>query len=46
MMGNSEIKSNDVPAGESPSSVLILNGEDFEQGVAKGVSFVKFFAPW
>lgn len=28
------------------SAVVIFNGETFENGIGKGVSFVKFFAPW
>lgn len=31
---------------EPPSLVLVLSGDNFEQGIKKGISFVKFFAPW
>lgn len=31
---------------DTPSVVLVLSGENFEHGIQKGVSFVKFFAPW
>lgn len=47
MIGSTDVSMDDQePPGESPSSVLILTGDDFEQGISKGVSFVKFFAPW
>lgn len=37
----------DAPAvKEDASNVITLSGENFEQGVASGFTFVKFFAPW
>lgn len=34
----------DVPDKASP--VLALSTETFESGIEKGITFVKFFAPW
>nr|CAD7201362.1 unnamed protein product [Timema douglasi] len=31
---------------ETGSPVLIFSGDNFEHGIAKGVTLVKFFAPW
>ncbi|KRT83659.1 Thioredoxin [Oryctes borbonicus] len=31
---------------EPQSLVLVLSGDNFVQGIKKGISFVKFFAPW
>lgn len=31
---------------EIQETVLSLTGDNFEHGIEKGVSFVKFFAPW
>ncbi|KAB0790649.1 hypothetical protein PPYR_14902 [Photinus pyralis] len=30
----------------SSSAVMILTGDDFNHGIEKGITFVKFFAPW
>lgn len=30
----------------SSSAVMILTGDDFHHGIEKGITFVKFFAPW
>lgn len=45
MLGNKE-----APAEEesepNTGAILTLNADNFQQGIAQGVSFVKFFAPW
>ena len=43
-MEKSEKEKNE--SNEVIESVLTLTTETFEQGISKGVSFVKFFAPW
>lgn len=30
----------------SSSVVMVLTGEDFQHGIEKGITFIKFFAPW
>lgn len=36
----------DESKDEAQGVVLILTGDNFEHGIQKGISFVKFFAPW
>lgn len=36
----------DEATDDSTQSVLTLTGESFEHGIEKGVTFIKFFAPW
>lgn len=40
------IDDNNVIDDDSVQSVLTLTGESFEHGIIKGVTLVKFFAPW
>lgn len=48
MLGKSSEKSDsqEDDADGSVPSVAVLTGDTFNHGVEKGVSFVKFFAPW
>merc|ERR1712168_418578 len=34
------------PTEAAPESVAALNGDNFKESIAGGVTFVKFFAPW
>ncbi|KAF7992883.1 hypothetical protein HCN44_005227 [Aphidius gifuensis] len=40
------IDDNSVIDDDSVQSVLTLTGESFEHGIIKGITLVKFFAPW
>ncbi|XP_078072948.1 thioredoxin domain-containing protein 5 [Mustelus asterias] len=40
------IEEDDQPEEKEPYSVITLTESDFEQTIAMGVTFVKFFAPW
>ncbi|KAL0274509.1 UNVERIFIED_CONTAM: hypothetical protein PYX00_002608 [Menopon gallinae] len=48
MLGNQEAPTEEEQQeGElNPGVILSLNADNFQQGIAQGVSFVKFFAPW
>lgn len=37
---------NRIPDTNEEEGVFNLVGSNFEQGISKGVTFVKFFAPW
>ncbi|XP_017778196.1 PREDICTED: thioredoxin domain-containing protein 5 [Nicrophorus vespilloides] len=48
MVGTKSTSSDDIKEEdkEEPSSVMLLNGDDFQHGIESGISFVKFYAPW
>lgn len=35
-----------MPEEDNSSPVIVLSGDNFDHGISKGVSFIKFFAPW
>ncbi|XP_057326193.1 thioredoxin domain-containing protein 5 homolog [Microplitis mediator] len=41
-----KVDENDDAVNDNIQSVLNLTGETFEHGIEKGVTFIKFFAPW
>lgn len=47
-MGKNEETEKDVKEepNEVVESVLTLTSDTFDEGISKGISFVKFFAPW
>ncbi|KAF2901047.1 hypothetical protein ILUMI_05103 [Ignelater luminosus] len=48
MLGSAVNADMDEGKKESVSSsvVMVLTGEDFQHGIEKGITFIKFFAPW
>ncbi|XP_069692492.1 thioredoxin domain-containing protein 5 homolog isoform X2 [Periplaneta americana] len=36
----------DEESGSEPGPVVSYSGENFDHGIAKGIAFTKFFAPW
>lgn len=45
MLGMKETKSEEESEGGG-GGMVTLNSENFQSGIAQGLSFVKFFAPW
>ncbi|KAH0566889.1 thioredoxin domain-containing protein 5 homolog [Cotesia glomerata] len=41
-----KVDESDEAVNDNIQSVLNLTGETFEHGIEKGVTFIKFFAPW
>ncbi|XP_076686826.1 thioredoxin domain-containing protein pretaporter [Andrena cerasifolii] len=44
--GNDQVNIKTDSSDSTTHTVLSLTGDNFEHGIEKGISFVKFFAPW
>jgi len=43
---NNSLSAEGKTVPETSSPVISYSGDNFEHGIANGISFTKFFAPW
>jgi hypothetical protein len=43
---SNSVSAKETTVQEPSSPVISYSGDNFEHGIAKGISFTKFFAPW
>lgn len=46
MAGSVEKEVEEEKKEEAHSAVMVLTGDNFEHGIEKGISLIKFYAPW